>query len=339
MSHLLTLSSGYSPTVTTGTPASSVELGRLQVVDLREVWPHEAHAFTPWLLANADVLGEALGMDLDLSHAEHPIGGFSLDLIGVDQSTGERVIIENQLEITDHTHLGQLLTYAGGTDPASVVWIAKTFREEHRAALDWLNTRTDEVTRFFGVEVSIVRIGNSAPAPHLVVVVQPNDWGKQVKATAQTSALSERNQAYREFWTRFLERLHADRPGWTRSQKGGPQSWQPLPSGTTAITLNCSFVRGSQLLSEVFFEHPEPAVNTARYEAALGQRAQIDQVYGRPLSFQELDHRKGCRIGEYRDGDISRTGQWDDYITWFISAQTALRQAFQSIGGFPSLGA
>jgi hypothetical protein len=316
-----------------------VELGRLQVVDLRQVWPHEAHTFTPWLLANADVLGEALGMDLDLSHTEHPVGGFSLDLLGIDQATGERVIIENQLETTDHTHLGQLLTYAGGTDPVNVVWLAKTFREEHRAALDWLNSRTDEGTRFFGVEVSVVRIGNSMAAPHLIVVAQPNDWGKQVKATAQGAAVTERSAAYREFWTRFLDRLRIERPGWTRAQKGGPQSWQPLPSGTSYITLTCSFTRGGRLLSEVFFEHSEPAVNTARYQAAFIRRAQIEQVYSRPLSFQELDHRKGCRIGEYRDGDIRQADEWDEYIVWFISAQTALRKGFESIGGFQSLGA
>jgi hypothetical protein len=135
-------------------PATTPHLGALTSVDVREVWSHEAHAFTPWLLTNAEVLGEVLGMDLELSAAEHPVGGFSLDLIGAN-SANERVIIENQLGQTDQGHLGQLLIYAGGTDPVNVVWVATSFREEHRAALDWLNARTDENTRFFGVEVSV----------------------------------------------------------------------------------------------------------------------------------------------------------------------------------------
>ncbi|WP_201749735.1 hypothetical protein [Micromonospora sicca] len=145
--------------------ASLPTLGKLEAVDVREVWKHEAHTFTPWLLANADVLGEVLDMDLALSAAEHPVGGFSLDLIGVDEATNETVIIENQLARTDHGHLGQLLTYAGGTDPVNVVWIATEFREEHRAALDWLNARPDENTRFFGIEIRAVRIGKSIAAP------------------------------------------------------------------------------------------------------------------------------------------------------------------------------
>src|SRR3954447_4169474 len=126
--------------------APGPSLGRLVPVPPRDVWAHEAHNFTPWLLANADVLSDLLGMDLELEVAEHPVGNFSLDLMGRDTATGQRVIVENQLEVTDHTHLGQILTYAGGTDPTTIVWVAPTFRAEHRAALDWLNQRTDENT-------------------------------------------------------------------------------------------------------------------------------------------------------------------------------------------------
>lgn len=168
-------------------------LGRLSQVPPHAVWPHEALDFTPWLLDNADVLSDVLGMDLELEAAEHPIGGFSLDLIGKDRASGERVIIENQLETSNHGHLGQILTYAGGTDPSTIIWVAPAFRDEHRAALEWLNERTDENTRFFAVQVSVVKIGDSLPAPLLTLVVQPNDWGKAVKAT--TSAASKR-------WTR-----------------------------------------------------------------------------------------------------------------------------------------
>lgn len=144
----------------------SNELGRLTTVPLREVWPHEAYDFTRWLLANPDPLADVLGMQLELRAAEHRVGGFSLDLMGVDLATNRTVIVENQLETSDHSHLGQILTYAGGTNPQTIVWCAPAFREEHRAALDWLNEHTDEDTRFFAVEISAVRIGESAPAPY-----------------------------------------------------------------------------------------------------------------------------------------------------------------------------
>ncbi len=151
-------------------------------VPSRDVWPHEAHSFTPWLLNNVDVLSDLLGMDLALEVAEHPVGGFSLDLMGRDETTGEVVIVENQLETSDHGHLGQILTYAAGTDPTTIVWVAASFRAEHRAAIDWLNARTDENTRFFGVELGVVRIGQSDPAPSFRLVAQPNDWEKTVRA-------------------------------------------------------------------------------------------------------------------------------------------------------------
>lgn len=158
-------------------------LGRLDVVDARDVWPSEPHDFTPWLLNNVDVLSDLLEMDLVLEEAEHAVGGFSLDLKGHDEATGETVIVENQLEVSDHIHLGQIITYAAGTDPTTIVWVTTGFRPEHRAAIDWLNQRTDENTRFFGVVIHVVRIGDSQPAPDFELVAQPNDWKKQVKKT------------------------------------------------------------------------------------------------------------------------------------------------------------
>jgi hypothetical protein len=129
-------------------------LSRISPVPVRGVWAHEAHYFTQWLLLNSDVLSDVLGMDLELTAAEQRVGGFALDLIGTDLQTGDTVIIENQLESTDHGHLGQLLTYAGGTGPSTIVWCAPSFRDEHRAALDWLNEHTEEGIRFFGVKIS-----------------------------------------------------------------------------------------------------------------------------------------------------------------------------------------
>lgn len=170
-----------------GAAMTSAPLGRLTSVPARQIWPDEARHFTPWLLDNAEVLAEVLGFPIELKYAEHPVGTFRLDLIGHVAGTEEVVIVENQLEVSDHTHLGQILTYAGGTDPTNIVWVAPRFTEEHRAALDWLNARTDQHTRFFAVEVKLVSIGDSVPAPLLSLVVKPNDWEKQVKAASASA--------------------------------------------------------------------------------------------------------------------------------------------------------
>ena len=287
------------------------------------MWAHEAHAFTPWLLANADALGEVLHMDLALTGAEHAVGGYSLDLIGIDETTGESVIVENQLETTDHAHLGQLLTYAAGTDAVNIVWVAAEFRPEHRAALDWLNQRTDTGTRFFGVEVAAVRIGDSLPAPLFQLMAEPNDWGKRVRTRtqAQEGAASERNLKFQLFWERFISRVRDSHPDWTRARSAPAQNWFPMSIGLSSVSLTCSFgKRGLQ--SELYLQDKDPAVNIARFEALEARREQLDAAYGRLLLYEPLEHRKGCRIADLRPGSIEDIDQWDTYIGWRRRGET-----------------
>lgn len=313
-------------------------LGRLSPVAPRTVWPHEALHFTPWLLSNADVLGDLLGMDLELEVAEHPVGGFSLDLMGRDEATGQVVIVENQLEVSDHTHLGQILTYAAGTDPTTIVWVAASFRPEHRAALDWLNARTDENTRFFGVELGVVRIGQSEPAPSFRLIAQPNDWEKTVRAaTSQSEAVSGKQELYREFWARWVERLHAEHSSWSRSTRPAPASWFSMTTGAAGATYYTSFTKQG-LSSELVFEDTDAAINAARLKMLRARRAEIEAVYGAPLDFQELPGRKSTRIAQYMPGaDVAEEGQWDTYIDWLLSGQSRLRDAVAAVGGIPGV--
>jgi hypothetical protein len=242
------------------------------------------------------------------------------------------VIVENQLTMTDHLHLGQLLTYAGGTNAVNVVWIATGFRDEHRAAMDWLNSRTDESTRFFGVEVSVVRIGPSVPAPLLKVVAQPNDWEKKVKTKTQSEAVSAKGQSYERFWTQLLGQVGSRKLTWTKAQKGLPQNWISFPSGRSGVAFNCSFGRAG-LCSEVYFQDSDASVNDARFAAALAQRESIDATYGAALQFEPLVDRKSCRIADYREGNIGLTERWKEYLEWFIASQTRLRTAMSGVIG------
>lgn len=158
--------------------ASKPILGRLTRVDLRNIWTSESSDFTPWLAReeNLAVLGDALGIDLELEAQEKAVGPFRADILCKDIGTGAWVLVENQLERTDHSHLGQLLTYASGLEAVTIVWIAARFTEEHRSTLDWLNKITDESFRFFGLEVELWRIGDSPAAPKFNIVSKPNDW-------------------------------------------------------------------------------------------------------------------------------------------------------------------
>ena len=123
------------------------EFGELKPVDIRELWPNEAHHFTPWLADNIERLGEAVGMDLEILAREAEVGDFSLDLLAKDLGSGRNVVIENQFGATDHDHLGKLLTYAAGVDAVAVIWLTETVREEHREAIEWLNRRTEDLSR------------------------------------------------------------------------------------------------------------------------------------------------------------------------------------------------
>ncbi|WP_433165870.1 DUF4268 domain-containing protein [Kribbella sp. CA-247076] len=308
-------------------------LGRLTRVPPRDVWPHEAHSFTPWLLSNVDVLSDLLGMDLVLEVAEHPVGGFSLDLMGRDETTGEVVIVENQLETSDHGHLGQILTYAAGTDPTTIVWVAASFRPEHRAAIDWLNTRTDENTRFFGV----VRIGESEPAPSFRLVAQPNDWEKSVRAATNQGEATGRQLLYRAFWTRWIELLQAERPGWSRARSAPRDSWFTMTAGTPGATHFTTFTRRG-LSSELVFDSPDADLNLARFRALKAHQPKLEQAYGQPLDWQDLPDRKSTRVADYLpDADITTEDHWPQYLTWLLDRQTRLRTALTAIGGIPSI--
>ena len=171
----------------TGLPeegSAMAQLGRLRKVELRSVWQSEASHFTPWLAQeeNLQLLGEAIGLELELEAQEKDVGPFRADILCRDMATDEWVLIENQLERTDHTHLGQLLTYAAGLQAVTIVWIAPRFADEHRAALDWLNERTDDTINLFGLEVELWRIGDSQVAPKLNIISQPNSWSRDRKS-------------------------------------------------------------------------------------------------------------------------------------------------------------
>lgn len=308
----------------------TADLGRLEFVPTREVWAHEAHDFTPWLLNNPDVLGDVLDMDLELTEAEHPVGGFSLDLIGSDSNTGERVIVENQLETSDHSHLGQLLTYASGTDAVNVIWVASSFREEHRAAMDWLNARTDEHTRFFAVEVSAVRIGDSQAAPLLKLVAEPNNWNKLVKASA-SQATGERAALYSEFWTAYLEKLHRAYPKRTRATTAPHTNWISLASGKPNVTLGTNFSRKG-LCCEVYFGAPSPEENERRLESLKARRAEFEAIVGPGVEWQELEGKKACRVAVYRpNATIEDQDAWPAYIDWFLTMQDRVRTAYNEL--------
>ena len=230
------------------------KLGRLKPVELREIWPSESGDFTPWLAReeNLAILAETLDLELELEAQEKAVGPFRADILCRDIGAGGWVLIENQLERTDHGHLGQLLTYASGLDAATIVWIAGRFNEEHRATLDWLNAITEERFRFFGLEVELWRIGESPAAPRFNMVSKPNDWSRSVaegKRALDGGELSEVRSMQLEYWE-LLNKVLDDRGGPVRgNRKPGPRPWMDYPIGRTNFNLSAVMVRPQRRLT------------------------------------------------------------------------------------------
>jgi hypothetical protein len=202
-----------------------MEFGELQDIDLREAWPHEANDFTLWLAKNLQRLSQVIGIDLELEDTEVPVEGFSADILSRIPTDGSMVVIENQLENANHTHLGQVLTYLAGLEAQTVIWIAREFQGPHLSAIRWLNSHTVDPFAFFAVKVRAVRIGDapSPVAPLFEVLERPNEWDRRVRVMAETgdkNRSSELGRNHHDFWQFYTNRHPGDfqlRPGYRGS--------------------------------------------------------------------------------------------------------------------------
>ena len=303
------------------------ELARIERVDLREVWPNEAADFTPWLQENIDRLGDALGMDLEVEEREASVGTFSLDLLARDGG-GRPVIIENQLGTTDHSHLGQILTYAAGYNASVIVWIAKEFRDEHRAALDFLNSRTGEDTEFFGVGVELWRIEGSRAAVNFDLVVTPNEWRKQTGKTSPVGGTSERGEKYRLFFQALMDALR-DQHQFTRARKAQPQSWYSFSSGTRWFTYGASFAAHGRARVELYIDSTEGERNKRAFDRLEQQKERLESELEATLEWERLEHRRASRISIRRPGSIDDDQETLEEIRqWMIDRLLAFRRVF-----------
>lgn len=311
---------------------SQEPIGRIVRVSLREVWAHEAHELTPWLLANADLLADTLGIDLELTANEHAVGAFSLDLIGKDLTNDCVLIVENQLTPSDHDHLGKLITYAAGTDAKTVVWLAPSLRDEHRQALELLNDLAADQVRFFAVELSAVRIGDSPVAPMLEVRVEPSDWHARLSTYARgVSEATGKPALYREFWGKLLDRLRTEHPDWSNAR---------VPPSTNWISMPCPFKGGPNyamsfaqhgLRFELYVDAEDPALAEDLYGQLERHRDAIEAAFGGELSWERLEGRRASRIAAYTDGDVSEPDAHDRYIDWFFDTGERFRAAIESV--------
>lgn len=298
-----------------------LELGKLEKLDLRSYWRNESQDFTPWLAQpeNIRLLGEALGLELEVDSVEKSVGSFYADILCKDVGQDSWVLIENQLEPTDHTHLGQVITYSAGLEARTIVWIAGRFTSEHRAALDWLNEITGEDSNFFGVEVELWRIGLSAPAPKFNVVCKPNDWSKTVQTSARRGELTEAKQLQLDFWIAFSEFMTANSS--VRCQKPQPRNYMSHSIGVSGFHLDSVASMfdsaanrfGGELRVELIVM---PAESKAAYAQLEAHANEVEKEIGEPLTWYNPPAARMCRVYVRQTADIAARERWPEYHAW-----------------------
>jgi hypothetical protein len=309
-------------------------LGRLEHVELREAWTGEATDFTPWLAQpeNIVLLGEAIGIELELESQEKAVGPFRADILCRDTINNHWVLVENQIERTDHTHLGQLLTYAAGLEAVTVVWIAARFTEEHRAALDWLNNATISDFNFFGLEIELWRIGDSPMAPKFNVVSKPNDWSKSVREQAgRTGELTEFQRLHLEFWTQFRQYLE-ERGSSLRTNRPSKDHWSNVAVGRSYFGLvPWNGMRDNR--SGVYLQFTGP---NAKAHYALVEQRHHDEVEQRlsPLGtvqWRLLPNAKESQIAVVRPTTPSKRETWPELNEWMVNTLETMHALFSPI--------
>ena len=308
------------------------DLGRLTRVDLRYIWNSEANDFTPWLAReeNLGILGETLGIDLELEAQEKAVGPFRADVLCKDIGSGTWVLIENQLERTDHIHLGQLLTYASGLEAVTIVWIAARFTEEHRSTLDWLNRITDDSFRFFALEIELWRIGESLAAPKFNVVSKPNDWSRSVAQAARSmedSELSETKVLQREYWATLLSVLEDVEGPVSGNRKAQPQSWMWFPIGRSRFHLGAAIALPKREIRAELYISGNKA--KAFFNLLAEQKEEIEKELGYKLQWEELPDRQDSRLSvRCSDVDPGDKKDWSEQNDWLAEKLNDMHRVF-----------
>lgn len=299
-----------------------MRLGTLKRIDLREYWKHEALDFTKWLSEpqNIALLSDEVGIGIEVTQTEASIGRFNVDILAQEENTGRKIIIENQLETTDHSHLGQLITYAAGLEAEYVIWIVREVREEHRQAVDWLNEHTDEDISFFLVAIQLWQIENSPPAPKFFAISRPNEWKRSVRTSAQDGDLTDTKTKQLEFWQQLKE-FASDKYPDLKWRTPRPQHWYEVAIGRSDCYV-CLVVdsREDKVRCELYIPDSKDL-----YNFFLSAKADVEKELGlkEPLDWQELPGKKASRICVLHDFTFADTGTWIGAFHWL--SETALR--------------
>lgn len=302
-----------------------VNLGTLkEITDLRSIWSHEALNFTPWVAENVDLLADAVGLDITVDETESSVGDFNVDIYASETGTDRKIIIENQLEDTDHDHLGKLITYASGKGADVLIWVVKHAREEHKAAVEWLNNHTDDKIGFFLCEIKLFQIGDSQIAPSFTVVERPNDWTKEIRKKASANPTQQQRL---EYWQAFNDYAFSD-ANFSRifnKRKPTTDHWMDFSIGSSACHIAVSQIQKRKAVDVELYINDDKEL----FKSLFAHKDEIEKNMEMELEWKELPERKASRILIEKTVDLDDRATWPEQFDYIMDTCIKMKKAFK----------
>lgn len=304
-----------------------MELGKLTQVNVRDLWKHEQYDFSEWIAKdeNIEILNDVIGLTLTDINKEVFVGSYRCDLLAKDETTGIKVIIENQLEATDHDHLGKIITYASGLDCDVVIWIVKEAREEHRSAIEWLNNKTIKSISFFLIEIHAYKIGDSLPAPKFEIIEKPNDFLKNTKGNIENGELNKSEAERLNFWNIFNEEL-VSRNKPFNVRKATTNHWYDVALGTKETHISITLLNKSNSIGiEIYIND-----NKELFDKLNKYIEEIHSELGFEMNWERIDNKKASRIVNYINGlNFNNHDNYANLIDEVIDKVIKLKEVFK----------
>ena len=290
-----------------------MELGKIEKISIRDQWKNEEYDFTPWLAKeeNIQLLSEEINLDLEVEDTEVFIGSYKADIVAKD-SEGRTVIIENQLEKTDHKHLGQIITYASGIGAKILIWICSEVTDEHRQAINWLNEISSSEIAFFACEIELWKINESPPAPRFNVKASPNEWSKVAKNISSNLELSETKKSHLEFWNGFKEYMENNNTT-LKMRTPRAQHWYGIAVGKSKFSISLTTnTQSNTICCEIYIRGSKAK---KAFSLLLASKEKIEEATG-TLDWQELPEGQDCRIKKATSGSSKNVGERENIYAW-----------------------
>ncbi|MBR3017052.1 MAG: DUF4268 domain-containing protein [Clostridia bacterium] len=304
-----------------------MKLGKLKEIDIRKVWAHEQFDFSKWLASESNIqeLGDVLNLSLTNVETEKFVGNYRCDILCQDELTGKTVLIENQLEPTNHDHLGKIITYASGLDAAVVVWIVAEARDEHASAIEWLNKHTDEEVSFFLLEIHAYTIGDSMPAPQFHIVQQPNDFAKTAKSLSQKGELNDTQTCRLEFWTKLNDVIDQKGKPFNK-RKPSTDHWYSVAVGTSQCHISIELVNKDHKI-RIGLWIPD---NKELFDTFMEHKTEIEQAVGMDLDWDRLEGKKASVVSIDIPGlNFGKQDNYPELMDEIIDKVLLLKKAFK----------